>query len=70
MLNKKHKDSELQGINRLLVDSTLEVTDLVEAMHRRIVHAPFLLSTPIQHLITTISGVVYKNNRWSGVLSL
>ena len=65
MLNKKHKDSELQGINRLLVDATIEVTDLVEEMHRRIVHPPFLPSTPIQHLITTIAGVAYKNIRWS-----
>lgn len=65
MPEKKHKDSKLQGINRLIVDATLEVTDLVEAMHRRIVHPPLLPSTPIQNLITAIAGVAYKNIRWS-----
>ena len=62
---KKPTDSALQGINRLIVDATVEVTDLVEAMHRRIVHPPFLPSTPIQNLITDIAGVAYKNIRWS-----
>ncbi|MFT5104373.1 MAG: hypothetical protein ACI86C_002039, partial [Candidatus Latescibacterota bacterium] len=65
MPNKKQKDSELQGVTRLLVDATLEVTDLVEAMHRRIVHPPFLPSTPVQNLITDIAGLAYKNVRWS-----
>lgn len=65
MPNKKNTDSKLQGITRLIVDATLEVTDLVEAMQRRIVHPPFLPSTPIQHLITDIAGVGYKNIRWS-----
>ena len=65
MPNKKQKDSELQGVTRLLVDATLEVTDLVEAMHRRIAHPPFLPSTPVQNLITDIAGLAYKNVRWS-----
>ena len=65
MQNKKNTDSKLQGVTRLLVDATLEVTDLVEAMHRRIVHPPLLPSTPIQNLITDIAGVAYKNIRWS-----
>ncbi len=65
MSNKKQPDSQLQGITRLVVDATLEVTDLVEAMHRRIVHPPLLPSTPVQHLITDIAGMAYKNIRWS-----
>ena len=65
MSNKKITDSKLQGASRLLVDATLEVTDLIEAMHKRIVHPPYLPSTPIQHLITDIAGVAYKNIRWS-----
>jgi pimeloyl-ACP methyl ester carboxylesterase len=65
MPNKKKSDSKLQGVNRLVVEATLEITDLVEAMHRRIVHPPFLPSTPIQHFITAISGVVYNSVRKS-----
>ena len=34
-------------------------------MHNRIVHPPFLPSTPIQHLITNIAGITYKNIKWS-----
>ncbi|WP_452228347.1 esterase/lipase family protein [Lacinutrix sp. MEBiC02404] len=65
MANKKNADSKLQGISRLITDATIGVTDLVESMHHRIVHPPFLPSTPIQHLITNISGIAYKNIRWS-----
>jgi len=65
MENKKKSSSDLQGINSLITDATIGVTDLVETMHRRIVHPPFLPSTPIQHLITTIAGITYKNIRWS-----
>jgi len=65
MSKKQKPSSDLQGITRLVTDATIGVTDLVEAMHRRIVHPPFLPSTPIQNLITTISGVVYKNIRWT-----
>lgn len=65
MSNKKHTGSNLQGVSRLITDATIGVTDLVEAMHNRIVHPPFLPSTPIQHLITTIAGVTYKSIRWS-----
>ncbi|GEQ84659.1 permease [Patiriisocius marinistellae] len=64
MSKKKNTDSKLQGINRITVDATIELTDLVENMHKRIVHPPFLPSTPVQHLITNIAGVVYKNIRW------
>ncbi|RMA64806.1 PGAP1-like alpha/beta domain-containing protein [Ulvibacter antarcticus] len=65
MSNKQKTGSKLQGISRLITDATIGITDLVESMHRRIVHPPFLPSTPIQHLITDISGIVYNNIRWS-----
>mgnify|MGYP001824205318 CR=1 FL=1 len=60
-----NKSSDLQGIARLISEATIGITDLVEAMHNRVVHPPFLPSTPIQHLITTIAGVTYKNIKWS-----
>jgi len=65
MANKKNADSKLQGISRLITDATIGITDLVESMHNKVVHPPFLPSTPIQHLITNISGIAYKNVRWS-----
>ncbi|QRM90530.1 alpha/beta hydrolase [Lacinutrix sp. WUR7] len=65
MARKKKEDSKLQGISRLLTDATIGITDLVESMHQSVVHPPFLPSTPIQHLITNISGIAYKNIRWS-----
>lgn len=65
MPNKRNASSDLQGLTRLITDATIGVTDLVEAMHHRIVHPPLLPSTFIQHLITKIAGVVYKNIRWT-----
>lgn len=65
MAKKQKTPSELQGIARLVTEATIGITDLVEAMHRRIVHPPFLPSTPIQHAITNIAGVTYKTIRSS-----
>lgn len=65
MSNKKSKSADLQGITRLIKDATIGITDLVEAMHHRVVHPPVLPSTPIQHLITDVAGVAYKSIRWS-----
>ena len=51
-MSKKIKtSSDLQGLTRLIIDATTGITDLVEAMHKRVVHPPFLPSTPIQHLV-------------------
>ncbi|MFK7936121.1 MAG: esterase/lipase family protein [Saprospiraceae bacterium] len=63
MPNNKTTANYLQGISRLLTKAVLETTDIVEAMHRRVVHPPFLPSTPIQHLITEIAGFTYNNIR-------
>jgi pimeloyl-ACP methyl ester carboxylesterase len=65
MSNKIKIGSDLQGITRLITDATIGITDLVEAMHQRVVHPPFLPSTPIQYLITNIAGITYKNIRRS-----
>jgi len=65
MSNKINTGADLPGLTRLITDATIGITDLVEAMHRRVVHPPFLPSTPIQHLITKIASITYKNIRWS-----
>jgi len=65
MSNKRNTSSELQGLTRLITDATIGITDLVEAMHRRVVHPPILPSSPIQDAITKIAGFTYKNIRWS-----
>ncbi|MGK0413765.1 MAG: pimeloyl-ACP methyl ester carboxylesterase [Polaribacter sp.] len=67
MPKKVKKDSEVQGLTNLIIDATLGVTDVVEAMHKKIVHPPFLPSTPIQNLITSIAKITYKNIRWSAL---
>lgn len=64
-MSKKTKNSELQGLNNLIIDATIGTTDLVEAMHNKIVHPSFLPSTTIQKLITNIASITYRNIRWS-----
>jgi len=65
-VSKKIKtDSELQGLTHLIVDATIGVTDLVEEMHKQVVHPPFLPSTSIQKLISKIAGFTFNNIRWS-----
>ncbi len=65
MSTKRNVSTELQGITHLITDATLGITDLVEAMHKRVVHPPLLPSTPIQQLITNIASITFKNIRWS-----
>ena len=65
MSNKRNTSSDLQGLTSLITDATIGITDLVEAMHKRVVHPPLLPSTPIQNLITKIAGITFKNIRWS-----
>lgn len=61
----KNTSSKLKGIARLMTDASVGLIDVVEAMHKRVVHPPFLPSTPIQHLITNVAGIAYENLRWS-----
>jgi len=65
MSDKRNTSSELQGLTSLITDATIGITDLVEAMHKRVVHPPLLPSTPIQHLITKIASITFNNIRWS-----
>ena len=65
MSKKIKSDSDLQGVTRIVTDVTIGITEIVEAMHKRIVHPSFLPSTPIQHLITNIAGITFKNIKWS-----
>ena len=70
MLDKKNEKSDLQGVTHLIKESIIGITDLVEEMQGRIVHPPFLPSSPIQHLITNISKITYKNIRWNEINAL
>ncbi len=65
MSNKTNKDSDIQGLVRLITDATIGITALVEAMHQRILYPPFLPSTPIQHLLSKIASFTYHNIKWS-----
>jgi len=55
--------SDLRAYVRMLTDASLGITDLAEALHKRIVHPPLLPSTPIQHLITKVAGWGYQGVR-------
>ena len=65
MSKKTDKGTDLQGLTHLIMDATVGVTDLVEAMHKRVVHPPFLPSTIIQKLITNIASITFQNIKWS-----
>ncbi len=61
----KKTDSEIQGLTNLIVDATIGITDIVESLHKQVVHPPFLPSTTIQKLITKIASITYQNIKWS-----
>ncbi|AXJ02328.1 PGAP1-like protein [Cyclonatronum proteinivorum] len=65
MTQKPNRFRQLQGGVRLVKTGIVGVVDLVEAMHNRIVHAPYLPSGPVQHIITAIAAITYQNIRWS-----
>lgn len=52
--------SDLQGLTSAIKDATIGIIDLAEDVNKRIVHPPYVPSTPIQHLITKISGFVHS----------
>ena len=56
MSEKTKKDSAIQGLTHLIMDATIGVTDLVEEMHKQVLNPPFLPSTAIQKLITSITS--------------
>jgi pimeloyl-ACP methyl ester carboxylesterase len=50
---------DIRGIAKIITDATINVTDLVEEVHIQVIHPPLLKSTPVQRLITDVSGFVY-----------
>lgn len=68
MSSKNSPHTDYKGLARLITAATIGITDLVEAMHRRVVHPPFLPSTPVQHLISNIAEITFKSIRGSARL--
>lgn len=65
MVRKTKPDSKLQGTVRLVTEATVGLIDIVEDMHQRMVHPPFLPSTVLQTVITKIAGLFYKQIRFT-----
>jgi hypothetical protein len=63
MDKKPSKIKDIQGLSRIISDATIGVTDLVQAVHKKVVHPPFLPSTPVQYLITQVAGITYNGIR-------
>ncbi|MEM1000543.1 MAG: alpha/beta hydrolase [Bacteroidota bacterium] len=63
MPKKINKKSDAPGITQLVEDATLGITDLVEALHRQILHPPMLPSTPLQDLLQSLAGITYTQIR-------
>ncbi len=57
--------ADLRGLTRLLTDASLNVTELVEDVHHRIVNPPIFPTTPIQSFISGVSGLAYGSVRLS-----
>jgi pimeloyl-ACP methyl ester carboxylesterase len=57
------KISDLQGLSKLIIDATLNVTTIAEDLNRQIVHPPYLPSSTIQHVISGISSIIYSSVR-------
>jgi pimeloyl-ACP methyl ester carboxylesterase len=54
---------DVHGISRLAVEATLGLTDLVEAMHHTITHAPAIGGTSTPAPTSGITGLVYRSIR-------
>ncbi len=52
--------SDLRGLNRLVIDATAGVTDVVEALHHNIARAPGTLAEPSRGRTRGITGLVYR----------
>jgi hypothetical protein len=55
--------SDLLGLSRLAVGATLEIADLVEAMHSTIAQTPGMLDRPAQESTDGITSLVYESVR-------
>ena len=57
------RPSDLRGVARIATDATAGLTDLVEAMHERIIRIPGVSSHVLDGRAGGISGLVYKTIR-------
>jgi pimeloyl-ACP methyl ester carboxylesterase len=57
------RPADLHGAQRLAIDATLRVTDLVEAMHLNIARAPWILGETALGRTRGITGLVYGSIR-------
>ncbi|MCP3875258.1 MAG: hypothetical protein GY699_19155 [Desulfobacteraceae bacterium] len=62
MTKIKH-ESDIRGAGNLAIDAITGITDLVEAMHHKIVSVGGILGRPNQTRTTGITGMVYRNIR-------
>lgn len=60
---KQSNVCDLRGFNRLAIDATVGLTDLVEAMHHNIARIPGIVRTPVKGRTTGITGLVYRSIR-------
>lgn len=56
--------ADIRGITKIITDATVNVTDLVEEVQTQVVHPPLLKSTPVQYLISSVSGFIYNAVRF------
>lgn len=57
------RPADLHGAQRLAIDATLRMTDLVEAMHLNIARAPWIFGRAAQERTRGITGLVYGSIR-------
>ncbi|HTP99213.1 MAG TPA: alpha/beta hydrolase [Casimicrobiaceae bacterium] len=55
--------SDLDGLRRLAIEATLGIADLVEAMHRTITDAPFVVGRARSGRTRGVTGLIYKSVR-------
>lgn len=63
MTNRRKHSDDLRAANRLAVEATRAVTDLVEAMHQQIGAGPARLGKPLDAPVRTVTGLVYGGVR-------
>ena len=61
--NNKEDSNHLQGINKLVIEAVISVTDIVESVHHRINRVAGVKGHPAQERTSGITGVVYKGVR-------
>lgn len=57
------RPADVRGVSRMVIDATLGVTDLVEAMHSTILRVPWIFGKPVDRPTPGIAGFVYSSIR-------